>query len=210
MDSLASLALATEEPTEELLKERPYGRDEYIVSRKMVKHILGMAIWQSTLIFIIIFAGEFFIPESEDFWKRPGTDYIMSGRPFDWEGNINYGKDVRGERGPSRHMTIVFNAFVLMQVFNMITARKIKDELNICKGVFRNSMFVIVFFVILIMQCLLTQFTQDIFDCCRDGLDGAQWGICFAIGVSVFPINFLLKFFPDALCPKVSLHLMTF
>lgn len=28
-------------------------------------------------------------------------------------------------------MTIVFNAFVLMQVFNMINARKIKDEKNI-------------------------------------------------------------------------------
>jgi len=45
MDSLGSLALATEEPTDELLLEKPYGRDEYIVSRKMVKHILGMSIW---------------------------------------------------------------------------------------------------------------------------------------------------------------------
>jgi len=106
--------------------------------------------------------------------------------------------------GPSRHMTIVFNAFVLMQVFNMINARKIKDEINVCKGIFRNSMFVIIFFIILVLQILLTQFTQDVMDCCRDGLDGPQWGISFLIGLSVFPVDFLLKFWPDRLCPKLG------
>ena len=45
MDSLASLALATEVPTEALLKRPPYRKMEYIVSRKMVKHILGQAIF---------------------------------------------------------------------------------------------------------------------------------------------------------------------
>lgn len=41
MDSLASLALATERPTEILLQRPPYRKKEYIISRKMVKHILG-------------------------------------------------------------------------------------------------------------------------------------------------------------------------
>lgn len=41
MDSLASLALATEKPKEELLNRPPYRRDEYIISRKMVKHMIG-------------------------------------------------------------------------------------------------------------------------------------------------------------------------
>jgi magnesium-transporting ATPase (P-type) len=45
MDSLASLALATEPPTPELLDRPPYSRDEYIISRKMVKHIIAMALW---------------------------------------------------------------------------------------------------------------------------------------------------------------------
>ena len=45
MDSLASLALATEPPKEELLKRPPYRRDECIISPKMVKHILGNAIY---------------------------------------------------------------------------------------------------------------------------------------------------------------------
>lgn len=45
MDSLASLALATEPPKEELLDRPPYRRDEYIISRKMVKHLLGMSVY---------------------------------------------------------------------------------------------------------------------------------------------------------------------
>ncbi len=44
MDTFASLALATESPTDELLNRKPHDRNEYIVSRKMAKHILGQAI----------------------------------------------------------------------------------------------------------------------------------------------------------------------
>jgi len=45
MDSLASLALATEPPKESLLNRPPYKKDDYIVTRKMVKHIFGMAMF---------------------------------------------------------------------------------------------------------------------------------------------------------------------
>jgi hypothetical protein len=41
MDSVGALALATELPKPELLKRMPQNKDDYIVSRKMVKHILS-------------------------------------------------------------------------------------------------------------------------------------------------------------------------
>lgn len=41
MDTLAALALATEDPKAELLERPPYRKGEYIVSRTMLKHILG-------------------------------------------------------------------------------------------------------------------------------------------------------------------------
>lgn len=41
MDTFASLALATEPPTIELLERKPHNRNEYIVSKKMFKHIIG-------------------------------------------------------------------------------------------------------------------------------------------------------------------------
>ena len=63
MDSLASLALATELPKDDLLQRPPYRKKEYIISQKMVKHILGMSIYQAIILFFFVFAGPLFIPE---------------------------------------------------------------------------------------------------------------------------------------------------
>jgi len=43
---------------------------------------------------------------------------------------------------PSRHLSIVFNMFVWMQIFNMLCARKINDELNFLDGMHTNAMFI--------------------------------------------------------------------
>jgi len=73
MDSLASLALATETPKPELLMRPPYRRNEYIISRKMVKHVLGQAIMQGIVVLIVLFAGHTFIPEQ---YCDAGSDYV--------------------------------------------------------------------------------------------------------------------------------------
>ncbi len=55
MDTLASLALATEPPSDELLKRKPYGRDKSIISVSMVKHILGQSIYQLVILFVLVY-----------------------------------------------------------------------------------------------------------------------------------------------------------
>jgi Ca2+ transporting ATPase len=81
MDTLGSLALATEPPSEELLNRPPHSRDEYIISTTMFKHILGQAIFQFTVIMILVFAGERFIPEYIDSYDTG----IFAGKPeFKW------------------------------------------------------------------------------------------------------------------------------
>lgn len=57
MDTFASLALATEPPTESLLLRKPYGRDKPLISRTMMKNILGHAVYQLTVIFTLLFVG---------------------------------------------------------------------------------------------------------------------------------------------------------
>lgn len=57
MDTLASLALATEMPTDELLERKPYGRTKPLISRTMMKNIIGHAVYQLVVIFAILFAG---------------------------------------------------------------------------------------------------------------------------------------------------------
>ena len=66
MDSLASLALATERPKPELLQRPPYRKREYIINQKMIKHILGQGLWQAFILFFIVFGGHTFIPEGAE------------------------------------------------------------------------------------------------------------------------------------------------
>lgn len=58
MDTLASLALATELPSEELLERKPYGRTKPLISRTMMKNIFGHSVYQLVVVFTLLFAGE--------------------------------------------------------------------------------------------------------------------------------------------------------
>merc|ERR1711988_836350 len=58
MDTLAALALATETPTPELLKRKPYGRTAFLISPAMARNIISQALFQLTVVFGILFYGE--------------------------------------------------------------------------------------------------------------------------------------------------------
>lgn len=60
MDTLASLALATELPTPDLLLRKPYGRTKPLISKTMMKNILGQGIFQLLIIFSLLFVGKYF------------------------------------------------------------------------------------------------------------------------------------------------------
>lgn len=64
MDTFAALALATEPPHEKLLDRKPHGRDDNIISPKMLKHITGQTIFQIIVLLIITFLADKFVPES--------------------------------------------------------------------------------------------------------------------------------------------------
>ena len=122
-----------------------------------------MSLFQCIIIFGIVFWGELYIPEAEGYIPNfngmvyPGRPYTIYGYELYEVYAFNY--------GPSRHFTIVFTVFVMMQVFNMINSRKINDEWNILEGLVSNCMFVVIWFVILIVQILLSQFSRDVFKC---------------------------------------------
>ena len=59
MDTLASLALATEPPTDELLTKKPYSRNESLITANMWKNIIVQGIWQIIVLGIILFKGTF-------------------------------------------------------------------------------------------------------------------------------------------------------
>jgi Ca2+ transporting ATPase len=103
MDSLASLALATERPHPDLLKRQPYSRNDYIVSQKMVKHILMMSLYQSIIVFSFVFGGEYMIPESDVNQTIPSNPgYVRPGRALDYDGTILYSTALEIQYGSSR------------------------------------------------------------------------------------------------------------
>ncbi|XP_075881241.1 plasma membrane calcium-transporting ATPase 1-like isoform X1 [Nelusetta ayraudi] len=156
MDTLASLALATEPPTESLLLRKPYGRNKPLISRTMMKNILGHAVYQLVIIFTLLFAGEKF---------------------FD----IDSGRNAPLHSPPSEHYTIVFNVFVMMQLFNEINARKIHGERNVFEGVYRNPIFCSVVLGTFALQIIIVQFGGKPFSCTALTID--QWLWCVFIGV---------------------------
>ncbi|XP_053310353.1 plasma membrane calcium-transporting ATPase 4 isoform X5 [Spea bombifrons] len=156
MDTFASLALATEPPTQSLLLRRPYGRNKPLISRTMMKNILGHAVYQLTIIFTLLFAGETF---------------------FD----IDSGRNAPLHSPPSEHYTIVFNTFVMMQLFNEINARKIHGERNVFDNIFRNPIFCAVVLGTFGAQIIIVEFGGKPFSC--SGLSLSQWFWCIFIGV---------------------------
>lgn len=117
----------------------------------MMKHIIGQVLWQCLVIFTLIFAGEYIIPESDprlEWPQKPG--FVHPGRASDYISSDVYSDEMARELGPSRHMTFVFSVFIFMQVSNMICARRINDELNIFEGIASNfyMMFVVVLIII--------------------------------------------------------------
>uniref|UniRef100_A0A672KM67 Calcium-transporting ATPase n=1 Tax=Sinocyclocheilus grahami TaxID=75366 RepID=A0A672KM67_SINGR len=155
MDTFASLALATEPPTESLLLRKPYGRNKPLISRTMMKNILGHAVYQLTIIFTLLFAGE---------------------KMFD----IDNGRYAPLHAPPSEHYTIVFNTFVMMQLFNEINARKIHGERNVFEGIFNNMIFCSIVFGTFVIQIVIVQFGGKPFSCV--GLSIEQWLWCILLG----------------------------
>ncbi|XP_039504362.1 plasma membrane calcium-transporting ATPase 1-like [Pimephales promelas] len=155
MDTFASLALATEPPNEALLLRKPYGRNKPLISRTMMKNILGHAVYQLTIIFTLLFAGE---------------------QIFD----IDSGRNAPLHAPPSEHYTIVFNTFVMMQLFNEINARKIHGERNVFDGIFKNMIFCTIVFGTFFIQIIIVQFGGKPFSCV--GLSIEQWMWCVFIG----------------------------
>jgi len=136
MDSFASLALATEYPTNEILERKPYPKEESILTSFMIINIITQTIFQIVVLLFIIFYGDFlFMVESD----RDLSHY-------EWPDNKGY------------HFTIFFNIFVFMQVFNSINARKLrKSEVDVFDGIFDNLLYIFIQLFIIIGQIFMVQ-----------------------------------------------------
>ncbi|XP_065083005.1 plasma membrane calcium-transporting ATPase 2 isoform X3 [Ochlerotatus camptorhynchus] len=161
MDTLASLALATEMPTPDLLLRKPYGRTKPLISRTMMKNILGQAVYQLIIIFGLLFVGDRLLD-------------IESGR----------GQPLNS--GATQHFTIIFNVFVFMTLFNELNARKIHGQRNIFEGLFTNPIFYSIWILTLVSQLFIIQFGKVAFSTKALNIEQWLWSVFFGLGTLIW------------------------
>ncbi|XP_029665731.1 plasma membrane calcium-transporting ATPase 2 isoform X2 [Formica exsecta] len=177
MDTLASLALATEMPTPDLLLRRPYGRTKPLISRTMMKNILGQALYQLSVIFTLLFAGDLMLD-------------IDTGRGVAAAGG-----------GPTQHFTVIFNTFVMMTLFNEFNARKIHGQRNVFQGIFTNPIFYSIWIGTCLSQVVIIQYGKMAFSTRALSLDQWLWCLFFGIGTLIW--GQIVTTIPTRRIPKI-------
>ncbi|GMY35272.1 calcium-transporting ATPase 10, plasma membrane-type-like [Fagus crenata] len=165
MDTLGALALATEPPTDHLMERRPVGRRESLITNIMWRNLLIQALYQVIVLLALNFQGRKLLK--------------LESHP------IAYANQVKN--------TLIFNAFVLCQIFNEFNARK-PDEFNVFKGITKNYLFIGIVGVTVVLQVLIIEFLGKFATTVK--LNWSQWLISIIIGIISWPLAVLGKLIP--------------
>ena len=208
MDSLASLALATEAPVEELLERQPYGRNDDIITKQMFSNMFLQALYQLIVSCIILFRGHLLFYENVD---NGNVDNVVKAGSVMLAKQNEVFSDLTdlqksGEQlkmgwfsgcVPTQHYTMLFNAFVMMTLFNQFASRKLNGESNFFRRYPRQQTFLVLSVVELGLQILFVQAFGAVVGCVPGGLTGGQ---CYGAacsgsldGYGNFGINILMK-----------------
>ncbi|XP_021715116.1 putative calcium-transporting ATPase 13, plasma membrane-type [Chenopodium quinoa] len=97
--------------------------------------------------------------------------------------------------------TLLFNTFVLCQVFNEFNARKLEKK-NILEGIHKNRLFLAIIAITIILQVVMVEFLKKFAN--TERLNWGQWGVCIGIAAVSWPLGWLVKFIPVAERPFFS------
>mmetsp|Transcript_37554 Transcript_37554/g.101818 ORF Transcript_37554/g.101818 Transcript_37554/m.101818 type:complete len:1270 (+) Transcript_37554:110-3919(+) len=198
MDSLASVALASEPPNVSQMLRPPVNRSTSIITPRMWYFMLGHAIYQIAVIVGMMtspgVAGSYIseadrvadmASEEPHGWTKEDVNKPMQGA--DWESIDEYDGFV------SQHYTVIFNTFVLMTVFNQINSRMLFGELNVFEGALSNKYFVVIWIIEFVAQLCMAAVGGVFFGCSDDGLTSEQWIRCIIFALGVLPWNVVVN-----------------
>ncbi|KAL3506554.1 hypothetical protein ACH5RR_031936 [Cinchona calisaya] len=89
--------------------------------------------------------------------------------------------------------TLIFNTFVLCQVFNEFNARKLERK-NVFEGIQRNKLFLGIIGMTVILQVVMVEFLKRFAN--TERLNWGQWGACIGIAAASWPIGWIVKCIP--------------
>nr|XP_025644310.1 calcium-transporting ATPase 8, plasma membrane-type isoform X6 [Arachis hypogaea] len=165
MDTLGALALATEPPTDHLMDRPPVGRREPLITNIMWRNLLIQAMYQVSVLLVLNFRGRSILGLTHD-----KNDHAIKVKN-----------------------TLIFNAFVLSQIFNEFNARK-PDEFNIFSGVTKNYLFMGIVGLTVVLQIIIIEFLGKFTSTVR--LNWKQWLISVIIGFISWPLAVVGKLIP--------------
>ncbi|KAM1729904.1 hypothetical protein ACFX12_020228 [Malus domestica] len=166
MDTLGALALATEKPAKELMKKKPVGRTEPLITNIMWRNLLPQALYQIAILLTLQFKG----------------------------------KSIFGVEDKVKD-TLIFNTFVLCQVFNEFNARKLEKK-NVFRGIHTNKLFLGIIGVTILLQVVMVEFLKKFAD--TERLNWGQWAACVGIAAVSWPIGWIVKSIPVPETPIFS------
>ncbi|KAK2877039.1 hypothetical protein FQN49_001465 [Arthroderma sp. PD_2] len=169
MDTFAALALATDAPTEKILDRKPSPKSAPLFTTTMWKMIIGQAIYQLAVTFVLYFAGA----------KIFGYD--LSNDP---DGLLAAQMD-----------TIVFNTFVWMQIFNEFNNRRLDNKFNIFEGMFKNYFFLGINAIMIGGQIMIIFVGGAAIGV--KPLTAVQWAICIGTSLPCLLWAVLVRCLPD-------------
>jgi len=180
MDSLGSLALATESPNMGVLKRRPYQKREYIISPLMWKHIIFQAITQFSIVLVLYLYAPYFIAEDNPqivsvikslencFLDVPGEKlqslgngtynyFVLDGKKSAWSPLIKVQRNVSADLCLFNNRTL-FDGKTKDKVLNLYAAFRWYNQ------EYGNSVHMTIVFNVFVFYALFNQINSRIID----------------------------------------------
>ena len=157
MDSLGSLALATEPPYEELLQREPTKRNESIINGRMWKHIFIQSLFKIIILLILYLTAPNFVEENDldrlsenqiifnCYGKMPGRsspNHIIFGTESSWsietKLKAGFNKEYCGKYSSKKNLSYAFKEYLntngvsvhMTLIFNVFVIYTLFNQLN--------------------------------------------------------------------------------
>ncbi|CEJ91712.1 Putative ATPase, P-type, calcium-transporting, PMCA-type [[Torrubiella] hemipterigena] len=168
MDTLAALALATDPPHDSVLDRKPEPKGSSIISVTMWKMIMGQAVYQLAITFMLYYGGP------KGILPLP-SDYSPTQKELD---------------------TLVFNTFVWMQIFNQWNNRRLDNKFNIFEGLTKNIFFIAISVTMCAGQVIIVFYGGQAFSV-ASYQHPIFWAIAIVLGFLSIPMGILVRLIPD-------------
>ncbi|RWR77050.1 putative calcium-transporting ATPase 13, plasma membrane-type [Cinnamomum micranthum f. kanehirae] len=155
LETIGSLALAAEHPTEELMLKGPVSLEETLITSIMWRNIISQALYQIILLLVLQF---------------------KSSSIFHVDGSVSD--------------TLIFNTFVLCQVFNLFNSRNLEKR-NMFEGIQDNRSFLWIVVMIVFLQVLMVELLYKF--ACIERLDWRLWAASVGMAAMSWPIALVVK-----------------